>query len=121
MLGATVTSTGNVEVESPCSGPVWCVSDPSCPSMAASTCMTSLLGTTWSSGTDGVASLFFASAADGGTVVGGWALEPASACALTKGGTPVTGITTDLFGMNARSATTPTIGAVEYASGTACH
>ena len=118
VLGSTVTTTGNVKVDSTCSAP-WCVPDPSCPSASVSSCMTSILGTTWSGSTDGVTSLFLAPAPDGGTTVGGWSLQPGGPCQLTKGGASVTGITVDMFGTT-RSTSAPTMGAVEYTALTPC-
>jgi hypothetical protein len=118
-LGGSVAS-GDVEVENStlCTGAAWCVTDNSCPSTLVTPCMTSLLGTTWSATDDGVAGMFFAKAADGGTAAGGWALEPSSKCALTRGAITISGITTDMFG-TARSGS-PTMGAVEYTSTTPC-
>jgi len=125
-VGALMTSlpsmaTKDVEVESTtlCSGATWCAKDNECPSPMVTPCMQSLFGTTWSGSDDGLGGLFFAPAADGGTMAGGWALQPAAPCPLTKGGAAVTGITQDIFGTT-RSTSTPTMGAVEYTSLTPC-
>jgi hypothetical protein len=96
----------------------YCVSDPSCPGTPA-TCMPSIFGSSWSTSDDGVAGLFPSSSGDAGTVAGGWTLRSPSPWAVAQGGTPVTGITTDAFG-SPRSASTPTVGAAEYA-GTCSH
>jgi hypothetical protein len=50
----------------------------------------------------------------------GWTLAPGSPCAVTTGGVPIANVTTDIYGKN-RSATTPTVGAAEYAQSAACH
>ena len=119
VLGPGVTTTGNVEVSSTCSTlNAWCVQDPECPQPAITPCMQSLIGTTWSASDDGVTGLFTAPAPDGGSMAGGWALQPTAYCALTKGGVPVTGISQDIFGHT--RGPMPTIGAAEYDSSTAC-
>jgi hypothetical protein len=53
---------------------------------------------------------------DGGTAAGGWMLPVGAPCAIAQGGIPVAGIAADLYG-NARSPTTPTIGAAELLGG----
>ena len=71
-----------------------------------------LLGASWSASDDGVDGLFTSKSADGGMNLGGWTLPVGAPCAIARGGIPVAGITTDLYGA-ARSGSAPTIGAAE--------
>jgi hypothetical protein len=87
-----------------------CVASPPCPGTPTA-CLGALFGASWTSD-DGVTGLFPSTAPDGGTTLGGWTLPAGAPCAIARGGVPVAGISTDLFG-NPRNPTTPTIGAAE--------
>jgi hypothetical protein len=107
-------TAGDVEIGSTgaCATPGACVADPSCPS-TPTTCIPSILGASWTSGDDGTSGLFNGSP---GSSSVGWTLPAgATLCALARGGTPYTGITTDVSGQ-ARDPSKPTIGAFEYTS-----
>jgi hypothetical protein len=91
----------------------------SCPG-SATTCIPSILGSSWTATDDGVSGLLGSgvppAAADAGAVVAGWSLAPAMPCTIAHGGTSLAmtmGIATDLFG-TARSMNQPTVGAVEF-------
>ena len=101
-----------------CSDDAGCVVATMCPGPAA-TCLGSLLGASWDGPSDGVSGLF--SSTDGGaTSVGGWRFVPGTTpCAITRGGAPQAGITTDLYGVT-RSTTSPTLGAAENPDASAC-
>jgi hypothetical protein len=113
-------TTGDIELESGvCPAATSCVSDPSCPAAPAS-CLPTLFGASWTTD-DGMTGLFAGppKAADAGVAEDGWSLLGAMIpCALARGGTPLDGSGTDLFGQT-RDATKPTIGAAEY-TGTDC-
>lgn len=107
----------NASTTALCTTEAWCVDDTSCPGQPT-TCLPSVLGTSWTSTDDGAASLGNVSGVDAGAGTAAWQIEsPANFCKLTTGGTPNGLATKDLLG-NARS-NTPTMGAVEY-MGT-CH
>jgi hypothetical protein len=114
------TTTGDIELESGvCAAATSCVPDSSCPAAPAS-CLPSLFGASWTTD-DGVTGLFDGppAAADAAAPEHGWSLLGATIpCALARGGTPIDGTVTDVFGQ-ARSTTKPTIGAAEYTS-TSC-
>jgi len=109
------TTCGNVIVTNTCAGALpSCQGDPSCPSKPPTQCVQSILGTSWSATNDG----YGASTGDAGIASTAWQIEaPGDYCKLTKGGTPVPGITDDLLS-HARSTSTPTMGAVEYTGAT---
>jgi hypothetical protein len=115
-LGAPATA-GDVVLQATCSGASGCAVVPACPGTGEA-CQSALFGTTWTG--DGVSSLVPAAFADGGLANTDWALAAGSPCALTKGGLPVTNLTTDIDG-RPRNPSTPTIGSVEYAGLVACH
>jgi hypothetical protein len=94
-----------------------CVASTACPG-STSACLGELLGTSFSAD-DGVTGLFSSPAPDGGAIVGGWTLAPGAPCAIARGGTPVSGIETDLYGAT-RNGTAPTIGATEVSGTASC-
>jgi hypothetical protein len=96
--------------QSACDEDAGCVVTQACPG-DPDACFGALFGASWSAD-DGVSSLLSSPAPDGGTIVGGWTLPAGTPCAIAQGGTPVSGIATDLYG-TPRSATAPTIGAAE--------
>ena len=109
------TTCGNVLVTNTCLTPsASCQVDSSCPSKPAAQCVLSILGSSWSPANDG----YGASTGDAGIASAVWQIEPpGDYCKLTKGGTPVPGITDDLLS-HARSTSTPSMGAVEYTGST---
>jgi hypothetical protein len=117
-----VVSATNVEVEDGCGGGTtmaWCVADGACPSTPPTACAQSLFGSSFSSGDDGLTGLFDGPpAADGGTTVGAWSLQPGAPCALAHQGAVNASIPDDLFG-NPRGAM-PSMGAVQYAATLPC-
>ncbi len=117
-LGSSVVPPGNVELLGVCSGTMpWCVSDPSCPTSTPTTgCAQSIFGSTFTSSDDGVRGMFD-NLADGG-LGGAWSLVPGAPCALAQGGVVDTNVPGDIFGTPRGS--TPSMGAVQYQSGTAC-
>jgi hypothetical protein len=114
--GANTTGDIELQTSDDCIAATSCVVDPSCPAKPAS-CLPSIFGASWTAD-DGMTGLFDGAPTSAGAGVAehGWSLLGASIpCALARGGTPVDGTDTDLFGQ-ARDATKPTIGAAEYTS-----
>ncbi|HEY1690709.1 MAG TPA: hypothetical protein VGG39_01020 [Polyangiaceae bacterium] len=115
----SATTTGDIDIESGsiCSAAAWCVPDPACPS-SSEVCMPSILGASWTTD-DGLTGLFSGvpGAGDAGALFQGWTLPAGTPCALARGGTPVGGIPTDLFGQP-RDPSKPTIGAFEFTATT---
>ncbi len=109
------TTCNNVIVTNTCIGTSpSCQVDSSCPSKPPTQCVQSILGSSWSATNDG----YGASTGDAGIASTAWQIEPpGDYCKLTKGATPVPGITDDLLS-HARSTSTPTMGAVEYTGAT---
>jgi len=109
------TTCGNVIVTNTCiTASPNCQADTACPSKPPTPCVQSILGTSWSATNDG----YGASTGDAGIASTTWQIEPpGDYCKLTKGATPVPGITDDLLS-HARSTSAPTMGAVEYTGST---
>jgi hypothetical protein len=109
---AGVSTTGDFLIPSPSGCDAGCISDGQCPG-APGTCLPSIFGASWTAD-DGVTGLLQGAptGTDAGAMFEGWTLPASTFCALAHGGTPVSGITTDLFGQT-RSTTAPTIGAFE--------
>jgi hypothetical protein len=109
---AGVSTTGDFLIPSPVGCDAGCISDGQCPG-APGTCLPTIFGPSWT-GDDGVTGLLQGAptGTDAGAMFEGWTLPADTFCALAHGGTPVSGITTDLFGQT-RSTTAPTIGAFE--------
>jgi hypothetical protein len=105
-----VSTTGDFLIPSGLDCDASCLTDSQCPGLP-DTCLPTIFGPSWTAD-DGVTGLFQGGPADAGAMFPGWTLPPGTFCALAHGGTPVSGVTTDLFGQ-ARSTTTPTIGAFE--------
>ena len=108
-----VSTTGDFLIPSPFGGcDADCIADGQCPG-APGTCLPTVFGPSWTSD-DGVTGLYQGAptGTDAAATFAGWTLAPDTFCALVHGGTPVSGVTTDLFGQT-RSTTTPTIGAFE--------
>jgi hypothetical protein len=100
--------SNNVNVQSGCIvGDTSCARFAGCPGTPPA-CLPGIFGSSWSTD-DGVSALFGSSSPDGGVPVQGW----------TAGGVKVAGVTTDVYGAT-RSATTPTMGGVEYTLATPC-
>jgi hypothetical protein len=110
-----VPTAGDLEIASGtvCTDATTCVTDSACPA-GPSSCLPSVFGPSWTSD-DGVTGLFSGAppAGDATVPLPGWTLAPNPWCALARGGTPVGGITQDLFGQT-RDPAKPTIGAYEY-------
>jgi hypothetical protein len=124
---AGVQTTGDLEIASgaACTTATACVGDPSCPG-ASGVCLPSILGASFTAADDGISGLFKgapppgadggvveAGSADGGTSPQGWTLPAGTLCAIARGGAPIGGIKTDLFGQT-RDPNKPTLGAFEY-------
>jgi hypothetical protein len=114
-VAACKTTCGNVLVSGTCTTVTpSCQADPSCPSKPPVQCVQSILGSSWSATNDG----YGASTGDAGIASAAWQIEsPGNYCKLTKGATPVAGVTDDLLA-HPRSTSTPSMGAVEYAGST---
>jgi hypothetical protein len=109
-------TTGDIELQSICAASTSCVPEPDCPA-APATCLPSIFGASWTVD-DGITGLFSGppGTSDAATADHGWSLLGTSIpCALARGGTPIAGDPTDLFGA-ARDPSKPTIGAAEYST-----
>ena len=109
---ASTPTAGDIEIGSVgacANAAAGCTPDTSCPA-ASTTCIPSILGASWTSTDDGVGGLFGGAP---GSTFKGWTLPSGSLCVLARGGTPIAGITGDVFGQT-RSTLKPTIGAYEY-------
>jgi hypothetical protein len=110
--------SNNVNVQSGCIvGDTSCARFAGCPGTPPA-CLPGIFGSSWSTD-DGVSALFGSSSPDGGVPVQGWTLMAGAPCPITAGGVKVAGVTTDVYGAT-RSATTPTMGGVEYTLATPC-
>jgi hypothetical protein len=79
-------------------------------SRCSGSCSTALFGSAWGSD-DGLAALFSNTQGDAGVAQKGWTFATPPPCLIATGGTPVTGVRTDINGTTRSSL--PSIGATE--------